>query len=195
MMSLIGIPIGLYGYLFPGNINIMMLDLYRNKKFKLLVCALITMLVFETIYCIGTLQFLQKINTNVIFFTTIEICSFFMTFIMGMWMLFEKNIAQKKVKNSNILRGFISIVFHPQQIPFWIIMAVIIKPYLNNYEQHPMALFALSNAIGALLAMVIYIKIGSKIIDFYGINTNSINKCVAIIYLGMSFLIGIKLIA
>jgi hypothetical protein len=35
-MSIIGIPVGFYGYLFPGNINLMVVELYAAKKFKLL---------------------------------------------------------------------------------------------------------------------------------------------------------------
>lgn len=193
-MNIIGLPIGLYGYLFPGNINIMMIDLYRNKKFNLLVIGLIAMAVFETIYCIGTLQFLETIKTNVALFRAIEIISFLMTLAMGMWMLFEKKKDPNKVNKSNIMRGFISIVFHPQQIPFWVIIAVLINPLLNNDEAYSLTLFAFSNAIGALLAMLIYITIGSRMISFFNINSNSINKAIALVYIGMSVFIGLKLL-
>jgi hypothetical protein len=193
-MNIIGLPIGLYGYLFPGNINIMMIDLYRNKKFNLLVIGLIAMAVFETIYCIGTLQFLETIKTNVALFRAIQIISFLMTLAMGMWMLFEKKKDPNKVNKSNIMRGFISIVFHPQQIPFWVIIAVLINPLLNNDEAYSLTLFAFSNAIGALLAMLIYITIGSRMISFFNINSNSINKAIALVYIGMSVFIGLKLI-
>lgn len=193
-MNIIGLPIGLYGYLFPGNINIMMIDLYRNKKFNLLVIGLIAMAVFETIYCIGTLQFLETIKTNVALFRAIEIISFLMTLAMGMWMLFEKKKDLNKVNKSNIMRGFISIVFHPQQIPFWVIIAVLINPLLNNDEAYSLTLFAFSNAIGALLAMLIYITIGSRMISFFNINSNSINKAIALVYIGMSVFIGLKLL-
>lgn len=193
-MNIIGLPIGLYGYLFPGNINIMMIDLYRNKKFNLLVIGLIAMAVFETIYCIGTLQFLETIKTNVALFRAIEIISFLMTLAMGMWMLFEKKKDPNKVNKSNIMRGFISIVFHPQQIPFWVIIAVLINPLLNNDEAYSLTLFAFSNAIGALLAMLIYITIGSRMISFFNINSNSTNKAIALVYIGMSVFIGLKLL-
>jgi hypothetical protein len=193
-MNIIGLPIGLYGYLFPGNINIMMIDLYRNKKFNLLVIGLIAMAVFETIYCIGTLQFLETIKTNVALFRAIQIISFLMTLAMGMWMLFEKKKDPNKVNKSNIMRGFISIVFHPQQIPFWVIIAVLINPLLNNDEAYSLTLFAFSNAIGALLAMLIYITIGSRMISFFNINSNSINKAIALVYIGMSVFIGLKLL-
>lgn len=193
-MNIIGLPIGLYGYLFPGNINIMMIDLYRNKKFNLLVIGLIAMAVFETIYCIGTLQFLETIKTNVALFKAIEIISFLMTLAMGMWMLFEKKKDPNKVNKSNTMRGFISIVFHPQQIPFWVIIAVLINPLLNNEEAYSLTLFAFSNAIGALLAMLIYITIGSRMISFFNINSNSINKAIALVYIGMSVFIGLKLL-
>lgn len=193
-MNIIGLPIGLYGYLFPGNINIMMIDLYRNKKFNLLVIGLIAMAVFETIYCIGTLQFLETIKTNVALFKAIEIISFLMTLAMGMWMLFEKKKDPNKVNKSNTMRGFISIVFHPQQIPFWVIIAVLINPLLNNEEAYSLTLFAFSNAIGALLAMLIYITIGSRMISFFNINSNNINKAIALVYIGMSVFIGLKLL-
>jgi threonine/homoserine/homoserine lactone efflux protein len=194
MMNIIGLPIGLYGYLFPGNINIMMIDLYRNKNNKLLVIGLIAMVVFETIYCIGTLEFLETIKSNSQLFKGIEIISFLMTLTMGIWMLLEKKKDAHKINKSNIIRGFISIVFHPQQIPFWVIIAVVVNPLMNNYNSYGLAFFAISNAIGALLAMIIYMTIGTRIVNFFSIKSNSINKSIALVYIGMSVFIGIKLI-
>jgi threonine/homoserine/homoserine lactone efflux protein len=193
-MNIIGLPIGFYGYLFPGNINIMMIDLYRNRKVKLLIISLIAMIVFETIYCIGTLQFLATIKSDSKLFFGIEIISLLMTLTMGLWMFLEKRKDAHKINKSNIARGFISIIFHPQQIPFWVIIAVVINPLMNNNNPFRLALFALSNAVGALLAMAIYITIGSRIINFFSINSNSINKSIALVYIGMSVFIGIKLI-
>jgi threonine/homoserine/homoserine lactone efflux protein len=194
MMSIIGLPIGLYGYLFPGNINIMMIDLYRNRKMKLLVISLIAMIVFETIYCIGTLQFLATIKSSSQLFRSIEIISLIMTLTMGLWMLLEKRKDANKINKSNIARGFISIIFHPQQIPFWVIIAVVVNPLMNNYNSYGLAFFAISNAIGALLAMIIYMTIGTRLVNFFSINSNSINKSIALVYIGMSVFIGIKLI-
>ena len=161
---------------------------------KLLVISLIAMIVFETIYCIGTLQFLATIKSSSQLFRSIEIISLIMTLTMGLWMLFEKKKDDHKINKSNIARGFISIIFHPQQIPFWVIIAVVINPLMNNNNPFGLALFALSNAVGALLAIAIYITIGTRIINFFSINSNSINKSIALVYIGMSVFIGIKLI-
>ena len=63
-MSIIGIPVGFYGYLFPGHINLMVVDLYAAKKFKLLSIILALIVVFESIYCGVSLTFLNAIKIN-----------------------------------------------------------------------------------------------------------------------------------
>lgn len=89
-MGLIGIPIGFYGYLFPGNINIMVLDLYASKEYKMLIMILSLVVLFESAYCIGSLFYLNKIKATSPLFSTIEITSYLLVLAMGSWMLFEK---------------------------------------------------------------------------------------------------------
>ena len=63
-MSIIGLPIGLYGYLFPGNINLMVLDLYASKKYRILAAVLLLIIVFESIYCLLTLLLLGGLKES-----------------------------------------------------------------------------------------------------------------------------------
>src|SRR3954468_15840462 len=100
-MILIGIPIGLYGYLFPGNINLMMLEIHRTGKTRFMLMMLGLILLFESIYCIISLTFLNSIKSNQALYHTIETISYAMIFVMGLWMLFEKRKnVEKSYKNT-----------------------------------------------------------------------------------------------
>lgn len=77
-MSLIEIPIGLYEYVFPGNINLVVLELYNLKSYKFLVCMLSLIIIFERIYRVVSLTFLSSIRNIVKFFEIIESSSYIM---------------------------------------------------------------------------------------------------------------------
>ena len=86
-MSIIGIFIGFYGYLFPGNINLMILELYKNKQYNKLLLAMIIILLFESLYCFFTLYFLYKININQKIFHSLEIGAYILTLAMGLYIV------------------------------------------------------------------------------------------------------------
>lgn len=183
-MSLIGLPIGFYGYLFPGNINIMVLDLYGTKKYKLLFAILALVVIFESAYCLVSLFYLNKIKSNNQFFAVIEILAYVLVLIMGLWMLFENKSNDKVSKNNTLYRGVLSIIIHPQQIPFWIIMGVIINPVLNfGMNWNAAAGFILCNAIGTLLVMTIYMIYGNKLMQYFKLKLNQLNTAIGILYI------------
>lgn len=183
-MSLIGLPIGFYGYLFPGNINIMVLDLYGAKRYKLLFAILALVVIFECAYCMVSLFYLNKIKSNSQLFDVIEIVAYLLVLAMGLWMLFENKSNEKVSKNNTLYRGVLSIIIHPQQIPFWIIMGVIINPVLNfGMKWNIAAGFILCNAIGALLVMTIYMICGNKLMQYFKLKLNQLNTVIGILYI------------
>lgn len=183
-MSLIGLPIGFYGYLFPGNINIMVLDLYGTKKYKLLFAILALVVIFESIYCLVSLFYLNKIKSNNQLFAVIEIVAYLLVLAMGLWMLFENKSNDKVSKNNTLYRGVLSIIIHPQQIPFWIIMGVIINPVLNfGMNWNAAAGFILCNAIGTLLVMSLYMIYGNKLMQYFKLKLNQLNTAIGILYI------------
>ena len=95
-MSLIGIPIGFYGYVFPGNINLMVLELYTSKRYKFLMLMLSLIIIFESIYCVVSLIFLNSIRNNLKFFAIIESTSYTLILVMGLWMLLERKGQKSK---------------------------------------------------------------------------------------------------
>ena len=183
-MILIGIPIGFYGYLFPGNINLMVLELYNTKRYQLLILMFALIVVFESIYCFASLTFLQEIKSNVKFYSTIEIVSYLLIFIMGLWMLFEKRNNNTATHQNTITRGVINIIIHPQQIPFWVIAGVLVNRVVNvNMDLWTLSGFVFFNAIGTLLVMFSYMFFGKKILEYFKVNNTDINKAMGVVYI------------
>lgn len=183
-MIIIGIPIGFYGYLFPGNINLMVVDLYGAKKFKLLLIILTLIVVFESIYCGLSLIFLNTIKSNSGFYKSIELISYVLIFIMGLWMIVEKRNNKNAAHQNTIIRGVFSIIIHPQQIPFWVVAGILVNKAVQlNMNSGVLLLFILCNAIGTLLAMFTYMIFGGKLLNYFKLNVSHINKAMGSAYL------------
>ena len=183
-MSFIGIPIGFYGYVFPGNINLMVVELYTSSRFKFLFFTLGLILLFETFYCLVSLLLLNTLKLNTSIYNTIELVSYIMVLLMGLWMVVENKKDQQKSRKNTVYRGLLSIVFHPQQIPFWVIMGVIVNKFVPFSSNH-LALyqFAFFNSLGTLLAMLFYMIFGSKLINYLKLNILQINKVMGSVYM------------
>jgi hypothetical protein len=183
-MILIGIPIGLYGYLFPGNINLMMLEIYRSGKMRFMLMMLCLILSFESIYCVLSLTLLNSIKSNHKLYSIIETISYAMIFVLGLWMLLEKRKNINKTYRNTVYRGVLSIIIHPQQIPFWIIAGIIISRFMHlSVNDGSLLLFVLFNAIGTALAMLLYMFVGNKILNFFQFNISQINKVMGGVYI------------
>ncbi len=185
-MSIIGLPIGLYGYLFPGNINLMVLDLYASKKYRVLAAVLLLIVLFESMYCLFTLLVLGGIKENSYWYKWLEFGSFIMILAMGSWMILEKRKSKYSAQQNILYRGIINVIIHPQQIPFWLIISVVISPQLK-FGMHltSMAAFVIFNAIGSLLAMVVYMVFGNRILQYFSLNLSYISRIMGFVYIGL----------
>lgn len=183
-MSIIGIPVGFYGYLFPGNINLMVVDLYNAKRFKLLSIILTLIVVFESVYCGLSLTFLSAIKNNNGFYKSIEFISYILIFIMGVWMIAEKKQNKNVTHQTIIIRGVFSVIIHPQQISFWLVTGILVNKVVQfNMDSGVLLLFILYNAMGTLLAMFTYMIFGIKILNYFKLNTSTINKGMGSVYI------------
>ena len=183
-MLLIGIPIGLYGYIFPGNINLMVLEIFRTKKYRFLLIILGLILSFESIYCFTSLTLLDSLKSNQKLYSSIEFFSYILIFLFGLWMLFEKRNNNAKSYRNTIYRGILSMIIHPQQIPFWVVAGILVNRFTHlNGGNGSLYLFVFFNAVGTLLAMGIYMFAGSKILNFFKFNTAQINKAMGAVYI------------
>jgi hypothetical protein len=193
-MSLLGLPIGFYGYMFPGNINLMVLELYGSKKYKMLFIILALIVFFESSYAIVSLFYLNKVKENVQLYTIIEIVSYLLILVMGIWMLFEnKNNNQVSQKNT-LYRGILSIIIHPQQIPFWLIIGVVVNPIINfGMDITSILGFLFFNAIGTLLVMLIYMIYGNRLMHYFKLKLNLLNTIMGALYISLALFSVTKL--
>ena len=183
-MLLIGIPIGLYGYIFPGNINLMVLEIFRTKKYTFLLIMLGLILGFESIYCFASLTLLDTLKSNQKLYSSIEFFSYILIFLFGLWMLFEKRKNHVKSYRNTIYRGILSMIVHPQQIPFWVVAGILVNQFTHlSRVNGSLYLFIFFNAVGTLLAMGIYMFVGNKILNFFKFNTAQINKAMGGVYI------------
>lgn len=183
-MIFIGLLIGFYGYLFPGNINLMVMDLYISKKYKILAVVLLLIVLFESIYCFFTLSLLTIVKENNAWYKWLETGSYILVLVMGIWMLLENGKSKKTVQKNTLYRGIISTIIHPQQIPFWLIIGVMINPWMVfGMNVFAMVGFVILNAIGVLLAMYIYMFFGQKILGHFNLTLSFINKVMGGVYI------------
>jgi hypothetical protein len=191
-MKWLAFSIGFYGYLFPGNINLMVLDLYKSGRFYFLILIGILILLFESLYCYYTLFYLDALMINPELFRVIEIFAYTFTLGMGMWMITEKANPIKNSQNS-VLRGVISIIIHPQQIPFWLWMGILFGEtiYLHPGEG-PIAAFILFNALGTSLVIFLYSFLGNKILTFFNLRLYYLNKAAGFLYVIIAIISFIK---
>lgn len=183
-MSSIGIIFGFYGYIFPGNINLMILDLYNSRRYRTLILMLALVLIFESIYCVVLLMLLNNTKVGANYFSLFKSVSYIFIFIMGLWMLLERKGNKKNTPKGTISRGVLNMVIHPQQIPFWIIAGSILSGKLN-LTQNNWAIFSFSffNAVGTLLAMIVYMFLGGKLLNYFNLNILHINKAMGLLYI------------
>jgi small neutral amino acid transporter SnatA (MarC family) len=103
---------------------------------------------------------------------------------MGLWMLFEKRSKKNKPHQNTIFRGIFNIIIHPQQIPYWLIAGSVLSGTLNLTQNNWAAVtFAFFNAVGTLLAMIVYMFFGKKILSYFNLNIFHINKAMGVLYI------------
>jgi predicted small secreted protein len=183
-MSSIGILVGFYGYLFPGNINLMVVHLYISKQYKLLWLMLASIVFFESLYCTAVLYSLQALQKKSGWYLVVEIISYTMVLLMGIWMILEKKASAKTTSNNTVYRGLLSSIIHPQQIPFWMVAGVLLNGVLNFSDGWKILLpFVGFNALGTILVMFSYMILGSKLIHYFKLNLTQINKVMGSFYI------------
>ena len=191
-MSVVGILIGFYGYLFPGNINLMILNLYHQKKYFCLAATTFIVLLFESLYCFFTLYFFSKINIEQNILQHLKTTAYILTMLMGIWMLLEKK-EEKPTSKHTTYRGILSAIIHPQQIPFWLFIGVLFQNIIY-VETNKLSLlsFVFFNAIGTLLILSLYAFGGNKLMTKLKIKMYQINKLMGAIYIIIGCILLLK---
>ena len=172
--------VGVYGYLFPGNINTLMMHLSGKKNYKLLAGIFFLALLFEFLYCYTAISCYSLIGENTAIARILSWLGCIMGFGMGSWILLEKNKRSHEKTNSMTARGIISIIIHPQQVVFWLYVYALLMPFGNIGSATS---FALSNVCGCALIFSVYIWGGTRLLQKYQHSEKYLHKAVGLLYL------------
>jgi hypothetical protein len=182
-MYFIAIFTGFYGYIFPGNINLMVVELFRSGQKKLLTFIIALILIFESIYLLLSVKLIVTLTAKSQLFNYIEMASYLLVLVMGIWMIIG-NHNNVQVKKYTFYRGLFFIIIHPQQIPFWLVMFILVKNVaMLNIEQMSSIGFVFFNALGTLMVMLFYIFFGNKLLDYFKLNILQINRILGAAYI------------
>lgn len=182
MIILIGLLIGIWGYLIVGNINLSVIELSEKKNSRWLIFFIALAILFEFLYCFFTLYALQYLMDFPTVISIAQYTSVAFLLIIGFWSLLEKVKTPKELSRNIIRRGYWSIVVHPQQIPFWFFWGIILmdKEWLSTSTGSLIG-FSLANSIGGLLILICYAFFGSKIIKMLNLNRRVIKNFVGVV--------------
>lgn len=195
MILLIGILIGFVGYVMISNINLSIIEISNQNKHRRLIVFIALVLIFECIYCFFSLYCLQLLMAYPKIILAAQYISIAFLFILGVWSLAEKSKTQTEMQENIIRRGYWSIFVHPQQIPFWFFWGIIlIKKQLLQTDTSALIYFAVANAAGSFLVLMLYAKFGNKLISLLKLNRKTLKNIVGIICIGSAILLLIDIL-
>jgi len=171
---------GLYGYLFPGNINTMLMQLGETKRYVLLFTLMLLALGAEYAYCFFSITALSMLQSHDILIRSLSIAGCVLGFVFGIWILATRKQDMKQGGSAVIARGLISMIIHPQQIPFWISVYSLSIPFGGIPHA---SLFALGDVAGSLVVYLLYAFAGSVLLRKLRVSYSHIQTTAGLLYL------------
>ncbi|HAI82280.1 MAG TPA: hypothetical protein DCL43_01320 [Chitinophagaceae bacterium] len=186
-MLLLGMAIGFYGYLQPGIINTMMLQLYLHQEIRKLIIAFICCIFFEIIYASISLYIFTKYTLTPTTQLYFKVAGAIIFIVIALSMLGKTKVyQQKQVLHKQYKQGIIAIILHPQQIPFWMATFSFVLPVLSSTNLQLMIWLLVGNTIGVILIMIIYVFVGSLFSRFILQHQKRINNITAYLLLAIA---------
>ena len=179
-LSVFSFLIGFYSYFLVGNINMAAVELAQKKKAYGLWAFLILVLVCESAYAIFTLSFSEKLHADPSRELFIQIISICLLLVLGLWCFLDTFKQTERVIKNRVRRGIFATLFHPQQIPFWLICGEFMHTFGWNPKQdiHIIIPFTL---VGVLNILMLYAKFGAQIVKKLSLNAHSVSKIIGLV--------------
>jgi hypothetical protein len=180
-----GLCTGFIGYLMVNNINLCLLELQRVNKRGQAFFFVFWVLLFEALYCIGSLRGMKFLLQFPSWVLIARIAAIAFLLVIGAWTLLEKgNEPEERLRKNIILRGYWSVFVHPQQIPFWLFWGLLLTDKgIMEAEDADFLILAVANSIGALLVLALYWLAGNQLIERFAVNRRFLKNLVGVICL------------
>ncbi len=186
---IIGIAVGIYGYLIPGYINLTVLQLGLQKNTSALWKTLIILAIIEIPYCIicmnGMQWFMQQTLVRLIvqwLIVAIMILLAILSFLETRKEHEQKTIDTTKVDSKRINRLLLLAIFNPFQLSAWAIWgAYFIEKSWFIWTKFSIFIFSLGASLGVFLILWSYAFTGHKLLEYFSINRKYIDYSVSIL--------------
>ena len=172
MIFLIAFFIGAWGYCQVGIVNMCIIELSIQHKKRAIIYLILTAFLCEFIYCFVLLYLLQIVlaNQNIIWIA--KIFTFFVFFGLSIFIfydIFKVNYLQntpKTVSTHTLYVAYISLIIHPQQVPFWLLWGTyLIQSNLLAFDVQFITLFSGFVGFGTCFVFSCYAYFGGLLIQ------------------------------
>jgi threonine/homoserine/homoserine lactone efflux protein len=195
IQCLLGIAVGIYGYLIPGYINLSVLQLGLGKNVKAIRKTLIIISLIEIPYCFLCMSGMQWLMQQSIILIIIKWVLALMLFILAFFSFRDANKKQNEVQIKNeemdqtqIKKLLFFAIFNPFQLSAWVIWgSYFIEKTWFSWTSFSILLFSLGASLGVLIILRIYAFAGQKLITYFAAHRKTIDYSVAGILLILAF--------
>ena len=187
LQFIIGLGVGVYGYLTPGYINLSILQLSSSKQQTTLMKALILIAIIEIPYCILCMSGMQWLMQQLLLMKIISWLIVIVLFMMAILTIIEASkvskvnqIQEAEMDKSKYKKLFFFVIFNPFQLSAWAIWgAYFIEKQWFNWSLFSITIFSLGAAIGVFIILKIYAFMGQKLVAFFSLQKKYIHYGVA----------------
>jgi hypothetical protein len=195
LQLILGIAIGIYGYLLPGYINLTVLQLSLDKNTSLIRKVLMIVSLIEIPYCFFCMSGMQWLMQQSMILLIIKWILVVMLFLIALLAFREAGGRAKQVQlqETSINRQQVNkllffAIFNPFQLSAWVIWGgYFIEKSWFDWSWMPILLFSLGAAMGVFLILYAYAVAGQKLIAYFSSHRSTIDYSVAFIL----FLLGV----
>ncbi len=187
LQFIIGLGVGIYGYLVPSYINLAVLQLALNKNTKAIRKTLMIVSLIEIPYCFLCMNGMQWIMQQQILLLVIQWLLVAVLFSLAIYTLYDarkekKEIAleTKELDNKQINKLLAFAIFNPFQLSAWVIWGgYFIEKSWFEWSRVPIFIFSVGASIGVFIILWVYSYAGQKLITYFSSHRKGINYTVA----------------
>jgi threonine/homoserine/homoserine lactone efflux protein len=200
LQIILGIGVGIYGYLVPGYINLSVLQLGLSKNRKAIWKTLTIVSIIEFPYCYLCMNGMQWIMKQQYFLFIIQWLLVIMLLALAFHVFKDakqkhetKIIEGKNMDTKQVNKLLFFAILNPFQLSAWAIWgSYFIEKTWFSWTIFSIMLFSLGASLGVFIILWLYAFTGQKIVTYFSLQRKNIDYVVASILLILAIMQIIK---
>jgi threonine/homoserine/homoserine lactone efflux protein len=192
---IIGMLVGIYGYMMPGYINLSVFQLGMQVHKKALYQVLFIIAVIEFPYCFLSMSGMKWLMEQDLILLILKWLIVVVLFIVAFISLLtakkkpaSKSISSEKLDRKQINELIIFAILNPFQLSAWVIWgAYFIEKKWFSWTPFSISIFSLGATIGVAIILYVYAISGKKVINYFSLYRMQIDYGIS----GILFLLAI----